>query len=732
MGTRPINDDLNRQGDDCASCSEHGAQQSLMTRREVLQAINTAIIAAGSSTMIAEPALGAEAVPMGLRKVKEVETLWVPMTDGTRIAVRAWIPEDAERNPVPALMEYIPYRRRDGTRLRDDGHHPYWASFGYACIRPDIRGSGDSDGPSQDEYVAQEQDDGVEIIAWIAKQPWCTGKVGMFGISWGGFSALQVAARHPPALGAIITHCSTDDRYTDDAHYLGGCIVQDMFVWGSGHTTNGPRPPDPAIVGARWRDEWRQRCETLEPYVANWLSHQSRDAFWKHGSVSEDYSQIHCPVYAVGGWVDAYNCAIPRLLANLRVPRKGLIGPWGHQYPNDGNPGPAIDWMNEALRWWDHWLKGVDTGIMREPMLRVWMQNETALASGEARPTVAGRWVAEDSWPSPRIQLSRHYLATSGIDARPGPERALTLLPFQTVGVASPHWCPFNMPTELPGDQRIDDSRSLTFDSMPLDQPAEILGAPVAWLELSVDKPVAFLAVRLNEVSPEGLSQRVTYGVLNLCHRGGHGNPEALEPGRRYRIRVQLRDAAHRFAKGNRMRIAISTTYWPLIWPSPDAVTLTLYTGSSSLELPLRPPRADDVKLAAFGAPFDPTLSTSTVLDPGGRQTKISTWDVARRALTIRSEGPYSRRRIDAIGTETFGSWREELFICDDDPTSARLEIERVTGFFRPGWDVRIETRLRMRLNREQYVLTTELKTFDGGEVFFARKWEQPIPRHLI
>ena len=192
---------------------------------------------------------------------------------------------------------------------------------------PDIRGSGDSEGLPQDEYVKQEQDDGVEIIAWLARQPWCTGKVGQYGISWGGFSALQVAARQPPALKAIITHCSTDDRYTDDAHYEGGCIIQDMFVWGISHTANGTRPPDPAIVGERWREMWMERLNHLDFYVANWLTHQQRDAFWKHASVDEDYGQIKCAVYAVGGWVDAYNCAIPRMLAGLKCPRKGLIRP---------------------------------------------------------------------------------------------------------------------------------------------------------------------------------------------------------------------------------------------------------------------------------------------------------------------------------------------------------------------------------------------------------------------
>ncbi len=706
----------------------------LFTRREIVRGMNAALLTLGSGALL--PALSQDNTPaahaptrIGPRKVREIENVWIPMPDGVRIAARVWLPEDAEQNPVPALLEYIPYRKRDSTRLGDERHHPYLASHGYACIRPDIRGAGDSDGPPQDEYVKQEQDDGVEIIAWLAKQPWCTGKVGMFGISWGGFSALQVAARHPPELKAIITHCSTDDRYTDDAHYLGGCIVQDMFVWGSAHTTNGPRPPDPEIVGPRWREMWRERLENLDFYVGNWLAHPHRDEFWKHASVNEDYSQIKCAVYAVGGWVDAYSSAIPRMLAGLKVPRKGLIGPWGHQYPHQGNPGPAIDWLSEALRWWDYWLKDIDTGIMQEPMYRVWMQNETAIRGATE---ISGRWVAEESWPPSRIRTATYHLNDSTLETRARTEARKELSPLQTVGITAPHWCPFNMDTELPDDQRIDDARSLTFDSAPLGAPVEILGAPVAELDLSVDKPVVFLAVRLNELTTDGVSRRVTYGALNLCHREGHGSPQALEPGKRYRIRIQLRDIAHVFKRGSRLRVALSTTHWPLIWPSPEPATLTFYTGASTLDLPVRPPRSDDTRLVAFGPAFVPEHSGSTMLEPERKGAKTYEWDLASRTLTIRSEGPYRRSRINATETDTFGSWREVTTIRDDDPTSATLEFVRTQGFFRPGWDVRVETLLQLSLTKDAFNLVGEIKAFDDGRTFFSRRWERPISRKLV
>lgn len=308
------------------------------------------------------------------RLVREIQTLWIPMSDGCQLAARVWLPDDAEQDPVPAILEFVPYRRLDFTAIRDPSMHAYYAGYGYAGVRVDCRGTGDSDGFMEDEYLAQELRDGAEIIAWLAAQTWCSGTVGMTGISWGGFNALQVAALKPPALKAIITTCSTDDRYADDIHYMGGCLIKDNQMWASTMLGFNSRPPDPTVVGERWRDMWMERLERQQPWVIRWLEHLTRDEFWKHGSVCEDYAAIDAAVYAVGGWADGYTNAIPRLLEGLSCPRKGLVGPWAHNWPFDGRPGPAIGFLQDALRWWDHWLKGVDTGVMEEPMYRVWMQ----------------------------------------------------------------------------------------------------------------------------------------------------------------------------------------------------------------------------------------------------------------------------------------------------------------------------------------------------------------------
>jgi putative CocE/NonD family hydrolase len=364
--------------------------------------------------------------------VTEIEFERIPLSDGVHLSCRYWVPQDANENPVPAILEYIPYCTRDGTAARDEAMHPYFAGHGYAAVRVDIRGSGESEGVLLDEYLELEQDDALEVIAWIAEQPWCDGNVGMMGKSWGGFNGLQVAARRPPALKCVITVFSTDDRYADDVHYIGGCMATQNPEWAFVMFPSMARPPDPALVGDRWRDMWQQRLEAVEPWIIPWVEHQRRDAYWKHGSVCENYSDIEVPVYAIGGWADPYSNPIPRLMAGLDAPRKGLIGPWGHQYMHQAVPGPRMGYMDEALRWWDHWLKGKDTGLMDEPAYRVWVQDSVRPAACHLeRP---GYWANESGWPSSNIETVTLHLNDGTLDQAAEVERCISVCSPQTSG----------------------------------------------------------------------------------------------------------------------------------------------------------------------------------------------------------------------------------------------------------------------------------------------------------
>jgi putative CocE/NonD family hydrolase len=666
--------------------------------------------------------------------IREIENTFIVLRDGCRIAARMWLPEDAETNPAPAVLEYIPYRKRDFMRERDEPIHRYFAGHGYAAIRVDIRGSGDSDGVLTDEYTIEEHEDALEIIDWIASQPWCDGSVGMMGISWGGFNALQVAAMRPPALKAVISLCSTDDRYADDAHYMGGCLLNENVQWGAILMTYNALPPDPEIVGERWREMWLERLDGAVPFAERWMRHPWRDDYWKHGSVCEDYSAIDCGVYVVGGWADGYSNAVPRLLAGLRCPRKGLVGPWAHNFPHNGYPGPSIGFLQEAVRWWDHWLRGHDTGIMHEPTYRVWMQESVPPAPQyDERP---GRWVAEASWPSPRVGTRRLHLNPGRLDEEATQPASMSFSSPQTTGMAAGEWCAFGAEGEMPLDQRPDDGRSLDFDGDPLPERLEILGAPVVELDLSSDCEVATIAVRLNDVAPDGASTRVTYGLLNLTHRDSHEHPAPLEPGKRYRIRLALNDVAHAFPAGHRIRLAVSTGYWPIAWPPPEPVTLTVCSGTSTLFLPVRPPDPDDEALAPFASPEVAPGSKHKPLRPLPFKRVVER-DLASEEVvyTLSSDGGefggHSLARLDEIDMELGYRIVKRHRIGETDPLTAKTEITQKVEMRRGDWSVEVDTEVRVTVAVDHFQVTTTIDAFESGRPVRNRRWDTAVPRKL-
>jgi len=661
------------------------------------------------------------------RQIREIENLFITLLDGCRLAARIWLPADAEQKPVPAILEYLPYRKRDGTAERDHLTHPYFAGNGYACIRVDMRGSGESDGLLDDEYLKLEQDDCLEVLKWIAAQPWCTGSIGMIGISWGGFNGLQVAARRPAELKAVISLCSTDDRYADDIHFMGGCLLNDNLQWASVMFGYMSRTPDKALLGDAWRDVWLKRLQHQPLLVAHWLRHQRRDELWKHGSICEDWSAITCPVYLVGGWADGYSNTIPRMLAHLQCPKKGLIGPWAHKYPHFAKPGPQIGFLQESLRWWDKWLKGIETGIMDEPQYRVWMEEpERPLAYYDTRP---GRWVAEPQWPSPNIKPRSLALNAGGrLAEKPEPESIAVTLSPQSVGEGCGAWCGFGIGPERPLDQRVDDGRSLCFDSEPLPARLEIMGAPKVTFELAVDRPAAFLAVRLNEIAPDGAVTRITYGLLNLTHRDSHEHPAAPVPGQRYKVTVALNDIAHGFAAGNRIRVAVSTSYWPLVWPSPEPVTLKIFTGASRLELPAREPRAEDAMLRPFAASEGAEPLAKTYHRPSKGRRWVER-DIGAGTSTYCIEEDMGRSTIEHIGLETDFVQRESYRIRDDDPLSAEIEIVYSIAIGRGDWKTRSETRTVMRADKTHFIIEASLDAYEGDKQLVSRRWDERIPR---
>ncbi|MEZ0066331.1 putative CocE/NonD family hydrolase [Streptacidiphilus sp. MAP12-20] len=657
-----------------------------------------------------------------------VEDTWIPLPDGTRLYARIWRPVTEE--PVPALLEYLPYRLTDWTAPRDAQRHPWYAGHGYASVRVDIRGHGNSEGLPGDEYDATELADGVAVVEWLAAQPWCSGRVGMFGISWGGFNSLQIAALAPEALRAVVTVCSTDDRYDNDVHYMGGSVLAvDMHAWAATMLAFVSRPPDPKFVGDRWRELWLDRLEHVAPFIHTWLAHQARDDYWRHGSVCEDYSAITAPVLAVGGWADPYRDTVLRLVEHLHAPVRGILGPWSHQYPDRGlPPGPAIGFLQETLRWWDHWLKDVDNGVMDEPLLRAWI-NESA-PPATSYPVREGRWVAADKWPAPEVELTRYRLDGTMKHSEPGPVQVVS--PQQT-GVDAARFFPFGNDTDLPPDQREEDGRSVCFDTAALGHRVEILGRARVRLRLTCPSRRGQVIARLCDVAPDGSSTLVTRGVLNLLSREGRDRTVEWTPGGTEDVEFELWGVGHAFPPGHRIRLALSSAYWPWVWPHPDARGFTVTPGASTLELPVRdashdrgrpPIRFEEPEQTP---PLGVVFADLATLGP----ERVVRRDVGSGEWLLEVDPRYGGSRTYPDGLLFREDAVERYAIREDDPVSARTQSEWTVGLARPelGWEVEVRTRSEIRTDGADFLTDNQVTATEHGRVVFERSWQRRIPR---
>ena len=650
------------------------------------------------------------------------QQVWIPMPDGAVLAGRLWLPPERGSAKVPVVLEWIPYRQSDLTAVGDSMLHGWFAEHGIAALRVDLRGSGNSDGILHDEYSPQEQDDAVATIAWAAAQLWCNGSVGMIGISWSGFAALQVAARRPPALKAIITCCSTDNRYTDDVHYMGGALLTDGLQWGTGFFNQLARPPDPAEVGARWRDMWLARLATLEPPLATWLVHRDYDAYWKHGSVCEDYAAIQCPVYAVGGWTDGYSDAVLRLMANLTVPRKALIGPWTHVYPTWGTPGPAVGFLQECLRWWRQWLVGEDTGIMEEPMLRLWLGEH--LLPRPTGPAIGGDWITLPAWPVPAPKQTLFFdtvtcaLAWTG---PPAPDAPFIIETPLHCGLYAGEWCPLDGGGDAPefqADQRQDDALSLCFDSPVLEAPLDLVGIPQLRVTISLRGDASLLAIRLCEVAPDGTSARVTFGLRRVQR------PLEYAPGERFQLDVPLKGVAYRFSPGRRVRVALSSAYWPMAWSEPVSGGLTFWPADATLTLPGIPP-STGYRPAEFEPPQWARPLAHEVLDPAVNSRSV-TWDAATGEAQLIAR---SRRRTVRLGELSFGGDGEEIAsVLARDPASARVVMRRSQFMQRPGWSVRLTSVSEFFWRDGALCMNVAFEAFEAEQSVCEKRWEFQFP----
>ena len=717
----------------------------MITRRSVLGMLAIAPVA---QRILAAANRGTASVQVALDDpaIRVIENIWIPMPDGARLAARLFLPADAERHPCGAVLEYIPYRKRDAYRNRDDVAGASLAKGGIALIRVDIRGTGDSDGAMIDEYEPITQQDALAVIDWIARQSWCNGHVGMRGISYGSFAGLQAIAKAPPALKAIVSCCGTEKRYLDDVHYRGGCLTDDQWKWAMKWQVVMRAPPDPEIVGHdRWRDMWRQRLDATGPLTIDWNEHQTDDAKWQDGSI-HDYAKITAAIFNVAGMLDSYLPSATRMMAKApQVPQKALIGPWAHKWPGypqpanhsgapvpaaNGVPGPGVDWLPIEARWWRHWLNGEANGIMDEP--RVWAFREDMPAGFSYPRDTIGTFVAEPVWPSPRIQPRRFHLNVDGLADAPGPAKRLAHRTNLTIGFANRTSDSSGNPADWWREQSGDDVLSLRFDSTPLTAPLDIMGEPVFTIRVRSDQPVAKLCARLTEVTPDGHSHFVSYALLNLTHRDSHEHPAPLEPGRDYDVQVTGQFACYRFSPGSRIRVALSETWWPVAWPSPAPVTLEVTAGLSTVALPVRAAApGDPTPFTVIRNLYDvPGVARAPYLDRLGGVTV--TGEHGHRTLTIDAGSTEVEEFVPGPNSYLGEAYRIKHVIREDDPNSAEIEVEVTDTYRRGDWRVRLHAWSRGRSTLTHFLCEESFEAWDGDRKVFSKRWEKTIPRDLV
>ena len=649
------------------------------------------------------------------------------MSDGTRLSARIWQPDDAETAPKAAIIEYIPYRKRDLVRVRDESNHVYFSQHGFVSIRVDMRGSGDSEGHMEDMYGIHELSDAKEIIEWTAAQPWCNGRVGMMGTSWGGTSSLQMAMEKPTALKAVIAVCATDNRFEDDIHYIGGCVTTDTIEWAATLPAILASPPDPQNLGDGWREIWMQRLEKSTFPVENWLAHQNFDDYWRHGSVSQMNKTFDCPVLLIGGWCDRYSNTVINCLSRDPDNCWGIIGPWGHHYPGQASPGPGIGFQSVAVRWWNHWLNEVENDVPKDPKLTVWMGR-----FDEPRDKIdqrSGFWTTLQEWPCAQTEMETFFFCDQSLQTEPNTIHSSKVIPVDlAVGCAAGDSGYFGREGGLPLDQRADDERSVVFETAPLTEAIDLLGSAHLNVSIAADQKSAQIAARICDVAPSGSIAQVALAVRNLALSDDLKSQVTLHPFTARVHAINFPNKTYRFEAGHRIRLSISGSYWPLIWPSPKFPELRLDTANSFLRIPLYPrdfgvscnlPEPESVRCSSGNCVVvaNPVIERRIDITHNG-EIRTDSWKQPKKVLR------FPDMNLD-FGVES----NARHTICTNDIASAQSAFTHRLHFCQNDWVVEVIGKAELSSTEAVYRLRGSLEVKENGESVFSRSWNPEIPR---
>jgi len=646
-----------------------------------------------------------------------MEQAWIPMKDGVRLAATLYMPDGAKPGEkFPALLEYLPYRKDDGTAARDYPKHSYFAQRGYVGVRVDIRGFGASEGvPPEREYSEQEQTDCEQVIDWLAHQSWSNGNVGMFGISWGGFAALQMAMRHPPALKAILAVDATAELFHDDVHYIDGIAHIDEFElnmdMADGWVGAPDYPLDEKILGPRFDSP---------PWSLLYLRHQHDGPFWRDRI--RPLSEITIPSFLIGGLLDGYRDNIPEMLMQSKAPIKAIVGPWNHTFPNDARPGPQVEWRDQAVRWFDYWLKERDTGVRQDPRLVIYMQHWHP--PDPNLQTVPGEWRREDVWPPKEAKDAIFFFRSNhSLAASPATDGRHDLKYVPTVGVEAGFWW-----GELLSDPRPVDAFSLVYDSDPLKEEVAILGRPHALLRASATAPLADWFARLSDVAPDGTVTQITGAGINGAQRDSMSDPHDLEAGKVYGLDIEMHLTSWVFPKGHRVRVAISNALWPMMLPTPYSMTTSLELGGargSRVVLPMVPVHGTPAPEFSPPQPSEERNDIKSLGFPWPGEWTVER-DEARQKTTVHWKGKdgyvYPWGTEDDLETLTYGG-------DDAHPETCSVQGEAESTFALQGRTLVWRGHLLVTTDQKNFYYKYTRELLKDGQMLKTKTWQETIPR---
>jgi predicted acyl esterase len=633
--------------------------------------------------------------------------LRIPMRDGIHLAANLYLPEAPGR--YPALLQYTPYLKDGmGGRGSIEVGQIALARRGYACLSLDFRGYGESEGIPAPPFAPAEKLDGHDALAWIADQPWCTGRTGIWGISYGGNTALSIASTKPPSLGAIVAIHAIDNEYTGAAwpHGCRGALVGEID-WG--FRVAGIQLLPPLRFGKDWKVRWRARLEAIDqPFTFHW--HSIPPAMW--AAWATDIEAIEAPTFAVSAWHDSYPRETVAYHDRLQAPRRLLLGPWKHELP-DLAVHERIGFFETMARWFDRWLKG---------------RPDAAGAGGPAViffEQLGDGWRTAEEWP-PETAVTRELFAGADgtLSTHPALEGEDVYRVDPTVGLAALPW-DWTTPTPAtPPDISPDDHRALAWTSEPQADGLRITGLPEVAVVLRSDRPDVPLRAWLADVAPGGFSTLISQGWVRPAHLVGG----PLDPARAYEIRVPLNPTSYRLPAGHRLRLAVAGSHFPALVPAPDGATFRVARSGRSgtrLRLPVELEDAPNGPVPAFGPP---------VSERPAAQLEARSEHSVRRALDDRSAAyelyRKSRFRLDG-GAELAWELDARIGVERDRPEALRMES-------RQAWRVvdgpaPLEVSLAMWQTFEETALRADVSL--DGRPFFAREWRldlRTVPWQIV